>query len=258
MEEGPLLSIVVLDIQNHFLTQVTIESILKQTDDNYEIIILAQNLKTSEFNFLKNYQDRILLKEVPKEESIPKIRNIALSLAKGRYIHYLFPGESYLSKFSLSYAFKEIEKKRHPNLLCFAFIKRDLISPPEVKQVSFNLSFLGGERYPIFAKDCFFSRKALQEIGGFDERYSGLEGFDAISRIFLKKDKTVCLRNVLVDYELQKYQPREMLRFLADMISIIYRQYGFFHLFHFLVIKEMFDFFLYLLKDLKCHFIQKE
>ncbi len=257
--EEPLLSIIILDIQNHFLIQPTLESILSQADDRFEIIVITQNLKASEYNFLKNYLDRITLKEVAKDKKIPDIRNLALKLAKGRYLHYLFPGETYLSKFSLEKAFREIEEKKYPDLLCFAYIKRDLLSPPEVKQVSFNLSFLGGERYPMFTRDCFFSKQSLLEIGGFDSRYSGLEGFDAISHLFLKKGfRAVCFRNVLVDYELQKYPPRVMLRFLADMIAIIYRRYGFFRLFHFQIIKEMFDFFLYLLKDLKSHLVQKD
>jgi hypothetical protein len=256
MDERPLLSIVVIDVQNRFLTKLTIESILNQQDKRYEIILLTPDSKIPLF---KNSKNKIKVFQLKQSDKISQVRNFAMKLVNGKYVHFLFPGEIYLSKFSLSYAFKEIEKQGYPDLLCFAYIKRDLISPSEVKQVSFNLSFLGGERFPIFLRNSFVSLDTTMKIGGFDERYYKLEGFDLISRIFLnKKYRAVSLRNVIVDYELLKYHPKEMLKFLADMIAIIYRQYGFFRLFHFLVIKEMFDFFLYFLKDLKCHFVQKE
>ena len=259
MDQKPLVSIVILDVKDHYLLPLTLESILKQDEKSYDITIATRNILPKDLQRLRDYRQEVQFYHFDDDQALSKIRNKMIDEVKGEYIHFLFPGEYYLSKYSLSYAKKKIEEKKYPDIVCFSLIMREVASPPRVYHVSFDLSLLGGEKFPTFAKDILFKKTSAIAVGKFDERYLGLEGFDLVNRIYLKKGtKQLCLRRVIVDYELQKIPPKLMRYFLSDLIMIIYRQYGFFKLLHWRIVKEIFDLLTYWIKSIRRYFVQAE
>lgn len=252
-----LISIIILDVENHHLLPLTIDSILAQRANIYEIIIMS-NYVNRELLDLKKLSKMIKILNVSNLTN-PEIRNRAIKDATAEYIHFLFPGEYYLSMHSLSLVAEKIEKKNHPDLLCFSFLRRDLFMPSEIRTPSFSKSSLGSERFPIYGKDIFFSKSALMEIGGFDPRYRYLEIFDAITKIYLRKNSHVfCSKRVIVDYELLKVPPKKLISQIKDLMAIIKKEYGFLHLFHLGVLREMRDLLMYMYKDFKYYFMRAD
>lgn len=257
MGDELLLSIVVLDVKDHYLIPITLESIFNQTEKRFEVLVLTQSISPQELNRLKRYVNKLSIDEIDPEVKTSMIKNIAFKKVKGKYVHFLFPGEYYLSKFSLSYAFENMEKERFPDIVSFTHLLRDLLSPPKIFYPSFSESFLATKYYPLITRNIFFLRKTVEEMGGFDTRYSGLQGFDLITKIFLKdKYKFLSLKRVIVDYELQKDDPQKVLRYISDLIFIIYRNYGLKAIFSGAVIKELVEFTKSYLKGLKRFFVR--
>lgn len=254
-----LLSIVILDIRNHYLIPITLESVFHQTDQRFDLTVVVQNILPKELSNLRRITNKLKIIEVPPEMEFSEIKNITLEKVKGKYVHFLFPGEYYLSNISLKYAFEKIERKHFPDLVCFSYIRRDFLSPPKVVPASLMKSLHGIEHYPFLSKDVFFLKKAVLEVKGFDSRYRGLEGFDVILKIYQEeKSRILCCRRVLIDFELQKFHPRKNLEYVSDLILIIYRHYGFSGLFRWKVIKEMGYFMKFWLKGIKRYFMQGE
>lgn len=254
-----LISIIIIATKNHYLTPLTLERILNQTDKRYEIIVITQNILPKDLVNIKRFSNHFKLIKAKPGLKDSQIKNVALKKAKGMYVHFLYPGEYYLSKYSLSYALNKASKKKFPNLVCFSFLRRELYSPPEIRHASFSKSVLGSEGFPVLAKDVFFLKQSIVDVGGFDTRFSGLEGFDMITKIYLKeKSRILCCRRVVIDYELQKYHPKKLMAFISDLILIIYRRYGFFSLFRWAILKEIIDLFVYWLIGIKRYFIKSE
>jgi hypothetical protein len=254
--ENPIVSFVILDIKNHYLAPLTIESILNQKEKRYEIIVLAKDILPQDFENLKDFSEFLRVLKHTKKQTHSEIMNEGVNLAKGKYVSFLFPGEVCISRYSLKYAIEKIEEKKYPDLLCFFFLKRDIETPPEVNPVSFSMTLFGEERFPVFARDCLFSKKKLKTLKGFDKRYHWLESFDMVIRIFLKRGRIVCCRRVFADYELQKHMPKDALSYLKELVAVIYRNFGVLRLFHFYVIREFFDTLVSWVKGIKRYFVQ--
>lgn len=254
----PLVSFIILDIKNHYLAPLTIESILNQRKKNYEIIVLTRDILPQDFENLRDFSEFIHLIKPTKNKNYAKVMNEAIKYANGKYLNFLFPGEVCLSKYSLERAVKVIEERNYPDLLCFSFLQRDIDAPPEVRDVSFSISLIRGERFPLYAKDCLFSKKKVKNLKGFSDRYSYIPSFDMVSRIFLKKGKIFCIKEVFADYELQKSSPKAMVGYLFELISIIYKNYGFLNFMHLYVLREIFYLFIWCARGIKRHFVQAD
>jgi hypothetical protein len=260
-EKESLLSIVVLDIARHYMIPITLESIFIQEEKNFELIILAQNILPKELALLRSYADRGFsprLKIVEAESKLGKveIKNKALEITKGKYIHFLFPGEYYLSKFSLSYLFEEIERKNYPDLIFFSSIHRAAFSPPKIVHPT---SLFGHESFLFSCRNLFFLKKSLVKVGGFDLRYSNLEAYDLITKIHLnKKFRIFYCQRVVVDYEEQKYTSQKIFSNILELLRIIYHNYGLRALFRKALFKEIIDFIKSELREMKGYFRQSE
>lgn len=258
-EEDLLLSIVVLDIKNNYLLPITLNSILRQSDQHFEVLILTQNVVFQELNRLRKSYSNLSFIEIPSDVQANMLKNIALKKARGKYVHFLFPGEYYLSEFSLKFIFDEIKSEDFPDIICFSDLHRDIDSPSKIFFPALPGSSQRKKYYSIPIRDVFFLRETVNIEGGFDVRYFRLQGFALITKISLNKSyKILSLRRVIVDYELQKDDPQKFIGYLPDLISIIYKYYGFRSLFCSSVIKEILEVFSSWLKRFKIFFIRSE
>ena len=259
VEEDVLLSIVVLDVKNHYLIPITLESILGQTDKHFEVLILTQNILPQELSQLHRNYSNLSIVELQFDEHLPNIKNIALKHIRGKYIHFLYPGEYYLSKFSLNFVFDKIKKEKDRDIICFSGLLRDNIFPPKIFYPTFSKALSSEKYYPILVRDVFFLRETVEAEGGFDSRYARLQGFALITKISLKeKYKILSLKRVIVDYELQKDDPEKFVGYISDLIKIIYRYYGFHALFCSSVIKELMYFSKKWIRGIKRFFVWSE
>lgn len=86
----PLISIVIPTYNRSLLLERAIKSIINQTYQNWEIIVIDNNSTDDTDLVLKKYKEKkILIKKINNEGIIAKSRNLGIKLAKGEYIAFL-------------------------------------------------------------------------------------------------------------------------------------------------------------------------
>lgn len=224
-EDQPVVSIVVLLRDFFHLADLTLKSIVNQVEKSYEIIVIETATTKRSLVMLKPYMDKIKVVEHSKETDLPTLMNKGLKIAKGKYIHFLFSGDTCVSRYVMKYLKDLVEEKKYPNLMCCAFLRRDAISPPEA--INFSFDYFKRGKIPMNIQSCWFSCETVRNEGGFNIKYKIQPGFDMICKIFLKKDKKVIFSNrVLTDYQYKK-RPSKLVLFKAfENLKIIYNNFG--------------------------------
>jgi len=83
----PLVSVVMCVYNRKNLLAETLKSILNQTFENFELIIIDDGSEEELEEFINSFQDpRIRYKKLPENKGVPTARNIGNSMAKGEFI----------------------------------------------------------------------------------------------------------------------------------------------------------------------------
>jgi hypothetical protein len=254
----PLISIVLVICRFPHLAVLTLDSIMEQTEQNFEIIVVEQDISDSELEDLQNHaQSKIKTITSCRGMSFSTMKNIGLKVAKGQYVHFLYPGEVYISKFSLSYLKGFLKDNDFPSIACFSYLLRDGISPSIAICQPFSLDFFNEVKIPARLDALWFSREMLNELGGFDERYQYRECFDILCRVFADKKYSVAFaRRVLTDYEFHKKTAQEALEFASETIFIIYRNFGVIKTIKWILLQDHFKVLKHCLRKFKNAFIK--
>ena len=86
----PLISIVIPTYNRSLFLERSIKSIINQTYQNWEIIVIDNNSTDDTDLVLEKYKEKkILIKKINNEGIIAKSRNLGIKLAKGEYIAFL-------------------------------------------------------------------------------------------------------------------------------------------------------------------------
>lgn len=86
----PLISIIIPTYNRSFLLDRAIKSIINQTYQNWEIIIIDNNSTDDTDLVLEKYkEEKIVVKKINNEGIIAKSRNLGIKFAKGKYIAFL-------------------------------------------------------------------------------------------------------------------------------------------------------------------------
>ncbi|MBN2478910.1 MAG: glycosyltransferase [Parachlamydiales bacterium] len=226
MDEKPLVSIIVILKDFFHLANLTLDSIVKQTENSYEIIVIETALSRRELIMIKPYQDKIKIIEHSDEKNLTALMNKGLLFAEGKYVHFLSSGDTYVSKYVISYLKNLIESKNFPDLICCAFLRRDELTAPE--SISFSFEYFKRGKIPMHIQSSWFSKSILDKFNGLDMKYSLQSGFDLICKIFLLKDKKVIFSNrVLTDWQFKKRSEKIFLKRSLENITIMYKNFGF-------------------------------
>lgn len=93
MKDNPLVSVIMPCFNSEAFISESIESVINQTFQRWELIIVNDGSKDNSLSIIKNYSlkdSRIKIIDCPKSSGSPAVpRNIAIKEAKGRYIAFL-------------------------------------------------------------------------------------------------------------------------------------------------------------------------
>ena len=223
----PFLSIVLTVLKLPHLVPLTLESILSQTEKAFEIIIVEKGLTEKEIQTFKEYAPKNIRIFSCRSSLSSFMKNQGFCNAKGKYVQFVKPGNIFLSKHVLSYLVEKAEKKNFPDFFYCSFLSREG-DVPEVKKHGFSYKSLVRGDMPARLESCFFEKKVLTRLKGFDRRYLYQDEFDFFSRLFLaKKFNHVFVNRVLMDYEIEKKTTKTVLQYGWDMARVIFHHFGF-------------------------------
>ena len=189
----PLVSVIITTYKrSEFLTRA-INSVLKQTYKNFEVIIVDDNNKNDEYSkftqtLLETYINRNEIKIIQHDENkgISAARNTGIKEANGEYIAFLDDDDEFLpKKIELQInLFKE--SKKNVGLVYGAYKEIDIGTGKEriiLPKYKNNVSKVLGINHIGTPSTVMFSSAAIKKIGEFDLNLNHKEDIDYYFRL---------------------------------------------------------------------------
>lgn len=153
------LSIITINLNDKIGLQKTIDSVLSQTFDDYEFIIIDGNSTDGSVDLIKEYEGKITHWISEPDSGIYHAMNKGIKLSKGDYLYFLNAGDKLYDADALN---KVFDNTTNPSFICGNFYTEDkegtieLQKPYENRNWSFSL-------YDIYSgylcHQAFFIRK---------------------------------------------------------------------------------------------------
>ena len=247
MSKTPVVSIVVLVRDRPYLMKTTLDSIFSQKQQSYEVLVVENGLDSLEKEFILSYPIGKLVTSSMK--SLPIMLNKGLSLAKGKYVQFIFAGQLFLSARSLSVVIPFLENESY-DFVYSPYLRRDDV--PTVIYRPFSLKELKKGNVPTRLEACWFNRETINSVQGFDYRYEYRYSYDLLCRLIkLKKFNVVSVDEVLTDYDYYYKSARILLRYSVETILILLKHFGITSTIVYCLIKDHLRFIKFWLKGVK-------
>lgn len=258
-QEYPLLVSIILIIHEfHYLAINTLNSILAQTEKDFEIIIIEAGSSSHDLHIFKEYSKHVTQVHSLSQETISAMMNKGLAFAIGRYVHFMFPGDVYLSKNSFKEMRRFVTDHHYPEVGLTSYVIRDGISLPYVSSRCSSADCLRLGKIPSRLQSAWINRHLLQSVNGFDPRYRYREGYELFCRLIQEKKSVFAWSSrVLTDYEFFKRPPRFILGYLKETMLVIYRHFGLFRAFIWLFFQDHLQIMRWLFRSMKHAFFKE-
>lgn len=178
IENKPLVSVLMPSYNSEKNISTSIESVLKSSYINFELIITDDNSHDNTFNIAKEYalkDDRIKLFRNDRNFGDYGNRNKAASYATGKYLKYV-DHDDYIYPNGLELIVNQMEKFPKASVGFFSLVQNKdqpfpiLLTPKEV----YRYNFFGPGLFFKAPLSSIILRSSFEEIGRFKtERYSG-------------------------------------------------------------------------------------
>jgi len=108
LKELPLISIITVTYNGVRYLEETIQSVINQTYDNVEYIIIDGGSTDGTLDIIKKYQDKIDYWVSERDNGISDAFNKGVQVAKGDYINFQGDGDGFVSSDALEKVFRDI------------------------------------------------------------------------------------------------------------------------------------------------------
>ena len=155
----------------------TCESIIEQSYDDYEWIVIDGGSNDGTIEYLSNFQDRILHFVSEKDEGIYDAMNKGIKLSSGKYVIFLNGGDYFFSKNSLSF----FEENRTEDLI-YGDLKYH--NSKDIKNFPDNISLKYFRNNMLPHQATFYKRDLFDKLGLYDQSYSIAGDYEFNTRVF--------------------------------------------------------------------------
>lgn len=205
MEREPLISVIIPTYKTRDGLKKSIDSVLNQTYKHVEIVVVDDNNPKTEDRvrtegIMKEYTDdfqvRYIQHEVNRNGAVA--RNTGIKASTGEFIAFLDDDDIFLPdklQKEYEYLINHLEYD--------AVYTQVLINGNIVKMTPFEgnaLTEILSERTRMFTSTLLFRRKAIIEIGGFDESFRRHQDYELLVKFFMHGFKIGCICEPLAIY----------------------------------------------------------
>ena len=172
--------------------QQSIESVLSQTYQNYELIIIDDGSTDNSKKIIEKYEDHPKVEVVfQKRKGLTVSNNIALKLAMGEFVLRL-DADDYLDKSALKILIDEFDDEMVGIVFGDWYVIDDKGVVLEIqRRHDFNSEVTMFDQ-PAHGACTMFRKKCLEELSGYDESVSMQDGFE----VWLKLIKHYRVKNI--------------------------------------------------------------
>ncbi|MDF2549894.1 MAG: hypothetical protein K0S07_961 [Chlamydiales bacterium] len=228
----PSLSVIIPTYNSAEGIDITIDSLMQQYYPSLEVIVIDGGSEDRTLEFIKSKAFAAVKIYVSPQRNLFDRLNRGSVLAKGTYLNFLFPGDSYLHPHALEQMMHlaALEKgEEYPDLLYSGCLLR---SPGrEVQIVSEALSVQLAKRgeEPARLQSLWLRRDFFFAIGQFPNSCLKRAGFDLICRILQKTPLTFSRStHILVDHLDRPRNLRRRFSHFLETAQLIFHYFGFF------------------------------
>lgn len=205
--EKRLVSVIIPTYRGSDALMVALESIYRQSYNNYEVIVADDNgpgateqLKTAAI--VEDYSQKMPINYLVKEHvNGSHARNNGLAVAKGDYICFLDDDDFYLPRY-LEKAVEALENNPQKAIVFFDVVilnKEGTCRKVNNETISAKDILLSKKEIGT-GSNLFFRRGVYDESGGFDERYLRFQDFEFITKKLNKYDSLWIKEDMIVKY----------------------------------------------------------
>ena len=231
MEE--LVSVIIPTYKRNKNLENAIQSVLKQTYKNFEIIIVDDNNPDTEYRkaneeLMKKYEnnEKVIYVKHEKNRNGAAARNTGIFLSKGKYIAFLDDDDEFLEN-KLERQVEFLNQYKEFNCVSCQIYKRGSIVKQKINQKTLIRDILSLKVSPI-TSTLLFREKSIKDINGFDENYRRHQDVELMVR-YLQKNKLGYIEEPLIimgvnkgENELKGEELNELKRqFLMKFMPII-------------------------------------
>lgn len=186
MNKGPKISIITACYNAENTIEQTIQSVLGQTYENIEYIIVDGASTDGTMEIVNNYKEQIDIIISESDEGIYDAFNKGARAATGDYIQYLNADDYLIDKFVVDDVYNEMKKLVDVTIIYGGVLCQNDITGLKSwinKEIDYE-KFRSGNSLPHQA--VFTKRETMLEMGLFDTKYEILADYDLTSKIFKK------------------------------------------------------------------------
>lgn len=173
-EDKPLISIITVVFNGEKYLEETIQSVINQTYDNVEYIIIDGGSTDGTLEIIKKYEDRIDYWVSERDKGISDAFNKGVKVAKGNYINFQGDGDGFVSPDALEKVFQDINPSK------------DILVSTRISRIDANgMEMFTSNHVENFDKKSLLFRMSLPHQGLFTHRsYFNKYGLFNVNIIF--------------------------------------------------------------------------
>ena len=195
MNTNPLISVIITTYNRPNLIKRSIDSVLKQTYKNIELVIIDDSSK----NILELPDDnRIIYFRNKKNKGVQYSRNKGLSMVSGTYVLNL-DDDDYFHKKRIEILYQAFKKGKY-SFICsnYQYIIGDQISRKinkvNIKEIKLNDILFSS----VVGPSIFTKTQYIKEVGGWDLKLNSAQDLDLWIRLIYYKGKALRVDNNLL------------------------------------------------------------
>lgn len=204
--EQPLITVVTVVFNGEATLEQTIQSVVNQTYDNVEYIVVDGNSTDRTLDIIKKYEDRIDYWQSEPDKGIYDAMNKAIDLATGDWLNFMNVGDTFYSNKVLSKIFGNGEIP-YDVIYGNSFCNGNEIKPKSLLKIPIRMPFC--HQASFVRKSCFdmykfdLSYKLIAD-GVFFYRIKKSRKFNYINEVICKYDGSGVSSNQVKVYEERK------------------------------------------------------
>ena len=169
-------SVIIVNYNTSDLVQRCINSVLKQTQSIFEIIVVDNASQDDSVKVLRHYGDKIKLIENNHNHGFGKANNQGFSVSSGKYIFLLNPDAVLTDNVTLSKLQDYLKSNTFCGIAGPVVMQNEKITQPQYvypgqNHLKKNLETLPGKIAWIIGASLFIRREVYEKLKGFDEDY---------------------------------------------------------------------------------------
>jgi glycosyltransferase involved in cell wall biosynthesis len=203
MKNKPLITIVTVCYNSEHLISETIKSVLNQTYNNIEYIIIDGASTDRTLDIIKEYKPKFngkmkLISEPDK--GIYDAMNKGIESAYGEFIYFLNSGDLFFNNNIVEQVIKEFIKRSNIDII-YGNINIQISPNNQFIKKYKNINFFSLMRHTICHQALFVKTRIFEEIGDFNTKYKFASDYDWIIKCYINKFNFRYIDKIIVNYD---------------------------------------------------------